>query len=447
MDNDQNSVASIDLMVVDIHGTLRGKRLPVAQQKKITDGAVRLPLSTLLQDSWGNDNDDITGLGVSVGDPDGMCMPGSNATYPTPWNPGVSQTIASMYTLDGNPYFADPRLQLSRVMARFAEHGLTPVVAAELEFYILDNKAYLEQRAAPPVHCIARTDQAGPLHLYDMRGMDRMQDVLDKIHEYTTTMGLPADGILSEFGPGQLEVNLKHCDDALRAADDATLLKRTVENAARACGYATTFMAKPYAQYTSSGMHIHVSLTDSDGNNIFDGGQEPDQPNDMLQFAVAGVLNNMHAMQAICAPLANSYKRLRPDNFAPTHTNWSYDHRGVSVRLPVICGQASRLEFRTPGADANPYLVIASMLSAVLDGLEKANKPKTKPVMPQDALNGEPLSHDWLIAIETMADSHFIKKTFGEQFQKVYTDVKRAEARYIAAQVTDIELQSYLGRF
>ncbi len=466
MSNNPKSEPGIDVMVVDIHGTLRGKRIPLAHSSKVFNGDVRLPVSTLFQDVWGNDNDELTGLAISIGDPDGVCKV-TGESYPTPWTNESQQVIASLYNLDGTISFADSRAQLQSVLDRYSALQLIPVVAVELEFYLLDLAQYQQHIAQPPLQVMAQEGKAGPLNLYDIRTSDRLQPVLDTIAEYAHALGLPIEASLGEFGPGQLEINLQYRSNAIQAADEAVLLKRCVEQGALQHGFGATFMAKPYTQYSGSGMHVHVSLLNDSGDNIFNVDSAAIAENSAgvtdassstkpefqysiapaLEFAVAGILNNMHAMQLFCAPLANSYKRLQPDNFAPTHTNWSHDHRGVAVRLPATSGPAARLEYRSPGADANPYLVLSAVLSAILDGLDAQQKPAFEPVLPGQAMNGKALTHDWLGAIDTMAASAFIKNTFGEQFQKIYTDIKRAEVAYLSAQVSDVELQAYLSRF
>jgi len=439
----------IDLMLVDIHGNLRGKRLPGAQRDKILAGEVRLPVSTLFQDIWGNDNDEITGLAISIGDPDGVCIADEATESSMPWRQGHSQILSSMHLLDGAPCFADPRLILKAVLDKCSALGLFPVVAFELEFYLLDADNYAQHRAKPPAETLAYSENdkemPGPMNLYDMRSMDQLQSVLETIQSFAKAQSLPVEAALGEFGPGQFEINLAHNANGLLAADQATLFKRSVDCAARHCGLAATFMAKPYTEHGGNGMHLHVSVLDKDGNNVFDSGEEG-QVNDTLQHAVAGVLNTMEDTLAVYAPNANSYRRLQPDHFTPMNSSWSLDHRAVAMRLPQTSGKAARFECRTPGADANPYLVLSCVLGGMLTGMSDKRKPDTPAVMPGDAMNGKPLTHDWLTAIEAMAQSDFISDTLGTQFQKVYTDVKRSEANRISSYVSDIELQTYLTR-
>ena len=432
----------IDLHIVDMHGNLRGKWLPAAQIDKLLAGQVRLPLSTQSQDIWGDDNDDLTGMALSVGDPDGLCVPEPDTLRIQPWNPSARQVLASLHTLDGTPSFCDPRQLLTTVIERFAERGLRPVAAFELEFYLLDNQSRDSARPRPPAE-LAIAGRPKNLQLYDPRAMDRMEPVLDRIHDYAAAMDIPAEATLSEFGPGQFEINLAHRDNALYAADDATLFKRVVDRAAMHDGLLASFMAKPYTEHSGSGMHVHVSVLDEAGRNIFNAGHGEPRT---LQQAVRGLLDTLLDCQLLFAPNGNSYRRLQPESYAPVHLDWGIDHRGAAIRLPEISGPGARLEHRVAGADANPYLVLAAVLGGILKGLDEG-KPVATPALDDPAAPQAPaLHHDWLGCCERFLGSNFIASLLGERYRQVFGATKRHEALWFNRTVSNIDWSLYLPR-
>jgi glutamine synthetase len=265
-----NAPPRIEILLVGMNGDLRGKQIPLEAEKKVWDGTVRLPSSTQSLDIWGDDNDDITGLSLSVGDPDGECVPDRRSLAAMPWAPaGSKQVLATMHELDGTPSFMCPRAILSNLLIRFEERGLTPVVATELEFYVVQDDWRITGKPRPPERLMYR-DQPNGFQLYDMSAVDALDDYLQTVRAYAREMELPADATTAEFGHGQFEINLLHRPDALAAADDCIYLKRVVEQAARRHGLKSTCMAKPYADQAGSGLHVHASILDRDGRNILD---------------------------------------------------------------------------------------------------------------------------------------------------------------------------------
>lgn len=431
----------IDVICVDMNGIARGKWVPAAELDAVLNATVRMPLSTQSLDIWGEDNDSLTGVSLSVGDPDGVCHADKRTLAPLPWASG-HQVLTTVHTMDGMPSFMDPRAILSRVIERFSRHGWTPVVALELEFYLLDGHREHGLQPTPPTALCPGGVSKG-LQLYELDSMEALDGVLGNIRSYTDVQNIPADTLIAEFGPGQFEVNLLHRADALAAADDAFCFKRIVARAARQHGLASTFMAKPYSDYTGSGMHLHVSVIDGTGHNILD------QDNDAghLEAAIGGVMHSLLDAQAIFAPHANSYRRFQPDSFAPVQCNWGRDHRGVAVRVPEWRGSNARLEHRVAGADANPYLVTAALLGGVLQGLEQ----RIEPPPATDAENATPLksdylTHDWLTAIERFGASPAMADIIGTAYRDLYTAVKRHEAQRVLAMITDVDYETYLTR-
>jgi glutamine synthetase len=433
----------IEIMLVGMNGDLRGKQLPLEAEKKIWAGEVRLPSSTQSLDIWGDDNDDITGLSISVGDPDGNCIADRRSLAPMPWAPeGSMQVLVTMHAFDGTPSFMDPRAILASVLKRYDERGLTPVVATELEFYVVEDDWRETGRPQPPVGLTYRGDANG-FQLYDMSAVNTLDDYLQTVRAYARAQGLPVDATTAEFGPGQFEINLLHRPDALAAADDCIYLKRIIEQAARHHCLKSTCMAKPYSDHAGSGLHVHASIVDRNGRNILDaGGGDPV----MLKSVCAGMLKTMREAQLVFAPFANSYRRFQPGSFAPVDLTWGYGHRGTAIRIPDLNGPAARVEHRVAGADANPYLLLAAILGGMLLGIDGELDPgeETTPShTPQDTVR---LTHDFLTAIEAFRVSPFIADIFGERYQKLYGDTKRKEAITFMRTVSDFDYRTYLPR-
>lgn len=437
------SVERLDVLIVDWHGGLRGKRLPGAMREKILKGGARMPLSTQAMDIWGDDQDSITNLALSQGDPDGLCIPDPTGFYKQPWNNNYEQILCTLHTSPASPSDFDVRAILKKQVDALTGKGLHPVVAIELEFYLLDGSTVETGQPCIPQQ-LTIAGAPNDLQLYDMRIMDRVEHVLARIHAYAQEMNIPAETTLAEFGPGQFEINLKHQSDPLLAADHAVLFKQIVDRAAHEFDLIASFMAKPYTEHGGSGQHVHVSLLNDKGFNVFaaDAEQEPTT----LLHAVAGCLQHLEATQLLLAPHGNSYRRLQPNNFAPVRCDWGYDHRGVALRLPETCGPAARLEHRVAGADANPYLVLATILGGILSGIENSEKPATAPLLPGDTATAHLLSHDWLTAIERFEQSDWMKEQLGSRFCSIYARIKRHEAQTYNRQVSDVDLNTYLSR-
>lgn len=431
----------IDVLIVDWQGKLRGKRLPGTFGDKILNGQSRLPLSTQAQDIWNGDRDEIIELSLTIGDPDGLCVPGDNEIMLQPWNPNHAQVLTSLHELDGTISEFDVRGVLMRELKRWSDLQWMPSVAIELEFYLLDASTRSSGIPCIPKQlALAGTPQ--DLQLYDLRVMDQVSGFLDKVHRYSESLDIPAQAALAEFGPGQFEINLEHRSNPLQAADDAILFKQVVDRAARDSGLYASFMAKPYAEHGGSGQHVHVSVIDHHGNNIFDQG---DQPTRLLQ-GVSGCLEHMGDCLLMFAPHGNSYRRLQPESFAPNRLDWGYDHRGVAVRLPETQGKNARLEHRVAGADANPYLVLASILGCVRHGLQAEKSPAPSPLMPGDTPAAARLTHDWLTAIDAARHSSLLAELLGSRFIEKFTAIKEQEAIWFNGQVNTVDWNTYLTR-
>ena len=444
-----NGPTHIDVGVTDVQGRLRTKRVPAGKRDSLLAGEVRMPHSTLVQDVFGEDADEITGMGLVDGDPDGFLsvVPGSLSGQP--WHARVERCTAELLGPDGSPSPFDPRTRLREAVAALGARGLKAVVATELEFYLLDGSTRRTGRPAVP-EALSVAGPPAALQLYDARVLDRIEPVLDTIGAWTDALDVPGETVMAEFGPGQFEINLSHRDDPLRAADEAVLLRRIVDRAAFEHDLVACFMAKPYTEHGGSGMHVHASLLDADGRAVLDtpGACEGEAlpPDSALAHAVGGLLETLPAAQLVFAPHANSYRRLRAGDFAPCRTDWGFDHRAAAIRLPATRGPGARIEHRVAGADANPYLVLAAILGGIVHGLERGRGSSGGPLRAGMMPDAPALATEWTRAIERFRASAAMDRIFGDRFVEVFAGVKGREAEAFAREVGPSDWRAGLGR-
>ncbi|WP_308916399.1 glutamine synthetase family protein [Jannaschia sp. LMIT008] len=359
-------IHSVRAAACDLNGQARGKRFPRRTAAKLEQDGTRFPFSILNLDIWGEDIADSP-LVFESGDADALLKPTGRGYVPMPWLGTPTALLPLwMYHDDGRPFAGDPRHALAAVLARYAKHGLTPVVATELEFYLVDDSA---AQLRMPVSPVSGKRRPGSQTLA-MKQLDSFDAFFTEIYDACDAMDIPADAATSETGLGQFEINLMHQPDALKAADDAWLFKLLLQGLARRHAMAASFMAKPYPDHSGNGFHIHFSVLDAEGDNVFDDGTA--QGSDLLRHAVAGCLAAAPASTLIFAPHANSYDRMVPGSHAPTGLAWGYENRTAAIRIPSGANAARRIEHRIAGGDVNPYLTIAVILAAALQGIEDA---------------------------------------------------------------------------
>lgn len=436
--SDMSDVENVFAAICDLNGVLRGKRVPPDQLDKILKGDIRMPLSVACVDIWGEDIENSP-LVFEAGDIDGICTPTGRGVLPITWTSRPTMLVP-LWLADeqGQPFMGDPRRILANVVQRFTAMKLTPVVATELEFYLIDPS---RARPAPPNCPVSgrNLDKDGVLALDDLEQFDAF---LNDVYDACRLQNIPADSAISENGAGQFEINFVHVADALKAADDAVLFKRIVRGIARKHGLAATFMAKPYGARAGSGLHVHFSLLDEAGANVFDDGGPTGT--DSLRHAIAGLVNTMAENALVFAPHENSYRRLTPGAHAPTAVSWGYENRTVAIRVPGGSPKARRIEHRVAGSDANPYLVLAAVLGGALLGL----KNKWTPPAPHEGSAYTPdlpqIPRDWLSAIDAFDLGEHVDAIFADQLRKLLVDCKRQEHRAFKAEVSDFEYRTYL---
>jgi glutamine synthetase len=275
--------------------------------------------------------------------------------------------------------------------------------------------------------------------LYQFEELDHAGAFIDDIYRIAEAQGLPVDAVLQEAGPGQYEINLKHKKDAVGAALDGLLLKRAVKVAAKAHNMDATFMAKPHHDWSGSGMHIHVSLVDESGKNLFAG--DPISP--LFRNALGGLRETMGDFMAVWAQSANAYRRYQPKSYVPMAAHWGYNNRTVSLRVLNTSPAATRVEHRIAGADANPYLVLAGILAGMRHGM--ANRIDPGPECTGNAEEGPslPLPTAWVNALAKFETSSVVRDAFGEPFQTVFSRLKQAERAQFERVVTALDHEWY----
>jgi glutamine synthetase len=431
-------IETVFACVCDLNGTMRGKRLPVEQAAKILGGGLRMPLSILSVDIWGEDVEGSE-LVFETGDSDGICDFTGRPIVLINWTNRPS-ALAMLWMLEenGTPFAGDPRRALSNVVDKYKERGLTPVVATELEFYLYDPSGTQPQPPCSPI-TEKRLGSDGALSLDELQHFD---EFLDDVYDACAEQDIPADAAISENGAGQFEINMVHVADALKAADDAVLFKRLVRGIARKHGLAATFMAKPYGERSGSGFHVHFSLEDESGRNLFDNGGEEGSP--IMLNAVAGLLATMQENTLTFAPHENSYRRLLPGAHAPTSIAWGYENRTAAIRIPGGNPKARRIEHRVAGADANPYLVVASILGGALVGIEDEMAPVQPISGDAYTMKLDHLPLDWATAIEAFRRGGYVQRVYSKRLQTMLVESKMQELKRFARQVTDFEYDTYL---
>lgn len=435
-------VRFIDAFVNDLNTVERGKRLDRDAVKTLFERGMPLPGSMFALDIEGG-TVEATGLGFADGDADRPCLPIPGTLVPVPWNrDGVAQVQLTMHEHDGTPFFGDPRHRLATVLDRFSKLKLTPVVAIEYEFYLVDRERDARGQPQPPRGPLTGR-RAHRTQINSMADLNEYSGLLADIDRACREQNIPTTSSLAEYGPGQYEVNLRHAPDALRACDEALRFKRAVKSVARAHGCEATFLPKPYREWAGSGLHIHVSLLDERGENLFAAASA--QESVALGHAIAGTLATLGEGMVLCAPGPNSYRRFRAEAYVPLHASWSINNRGSAVRVPASDAANLRLEHRLAGADANPYLVTAWILAGVLHGLERKLAPPLPLTGNAYLQEGERLPLTWAEAIDRFAGSEFARLSLGEKFVHLYSTVKRAEMEEFNSHVTPLEIARYLG--
>lgn len=434
-------VRSIELILIDAAGIPRGKLLHRDELLAIYENGRPLPSSILALTLQGEDVED-SGLVWEVADADCWTYPLPGSLTLQPWRAvPTGQLQVSMHPTQGMPAaVADPRHVLIRAIDALKADGYHPVMAVELEFYLLDKQRDASGRPQPALQMNGVRPQAP--QVYGVYELEQLQPFLDDLYAACEVQGLPVRTAISEYAPGQVELTLEHRFDALQAVDEGVRYKRLVKGVANKHGLQACFMAKPFGDLAGSGLHMHVSLADAEGNNLM--ASEDPQGTPLLRHAIGGMMATLNDALAIFCPNANSYRRFQANSYAPLAKSWGVNNRTVSFRVPGGPAKSRHVEHRICGADANPYLAAAAILAGIHTGIREQIDPGEAIVGNGYEQARETLPTDWLTALRNLESSQWAKDALGEEFLKVYLAIKWAEFRQFMGEVGEQDWRWYL---
>ncbi|MBS7699127.1 MULTISPECIES: glutamine synthetase family protein [unclassified Chelatococcus] len=418
---DAHGIEDIECFVPNQAGVARGKMMP--SEKFFGSPNLSLPGAIFYQTISGDYPDEVVDKELPT-DGDLILEPDLSTLTVVPWaSDPTAQIIHDAYFRDGRPVETSPRQVLKRVVDMYRQRGWQPIVAPEIEFYLVKRNTDPDYPLEPPIGRSGRAEIGR--QAYSIAAVNEFDALFDLIYDYSEAQGLEIDTLIHEEGAGQMEINLRH-GDPIDLADQVFLFKRTIREAALAHDMYATFMAKPIAHQPGSAMHIHMSVVDAEtGANIFTN-QADGQPTQEFFSYIAGLQTHLPAAMAMLAPYVNSYRRLTRHSTAPINTRWGYDNRTTGLRVPPSSPEARRVENRVPSSDANPYLAIAASLACGLLGVERRLRPG-EPV-PGSAYD---LDHDLplglLEAVAALEESEAMREILGESFVRAFTAVKRSE--------------------
>ena len=423
----ERHIEDVEAFVPDMAGSARGKVIPA---DKFGVGEMKMPEAIFSQTISGNYIADEN----NVEDRDMLLVPDASSLRPVPWasDPAAS-VFVDCYHRDGSSVAQSPRSVLRNVLAKFEARGWIPVVAPELEFYLLSPHSDPNEEAEPPEGRLGWTE--GARQPYSIDTMNDFDPFINDVYAYCEAQGIRIDTLSQEMGPAQFELNLLH-GNAVDVADQAFLFKRTVREAAIEHTMHATFLAKPMAEDAGSALHIHQSVVDKQGNNVF---SRPDgEPSDLFYGFIAGLQTYLPDALLVFAPYVNSYRRFMNPDSSPVNLSWAVDNRTVGLRVPDAEPAARRVENRLAGADVNPYLVIAASLACGFLGMVEGLKP-TEATAGSAYGSGSSLHRDLYPAIQALQGSAAMRSMLGDQFVDLYTALKEDEYREFQEIITPYE--------
>jgi glutamine synthetase len=436
-------IEAVDIVLIDANGVGRGKIIRRHELVPVFEGGRHMPISVLGLDITGEDVHE-TGLIWDSGDGDLRAWPIPGTLAPLHGTqPPRAQVMLSMYHLDGAPMTSDPRHALARQVKILADKGLHPAGAFELEFFLLANERDGDGKVQP-ARAVLDGRHSAKTEVYSVDHLHGMEPLFSDIYAAAKLQGIPAETVISEYAPGQYELTLNYREDVMRAADDLVMLKRLVRTQARRHGVTACFMAKPIEKYAGSGMHLHISLLDGNGRNVFS--EAPGAPwTAKLLHALGGLGQTMAESMLVFAPHANSWRRFVSQSYAPVAPTWGVNNRSVALRVPAGDVKARRIEHRPSGVDANPYLVAAAVLAGISKGLDEEIDPGPETSgngYEADTDSGMPI--DWRAAIEAARASAFLKSALGEDLHRTFVAIKQSEYLRVARTVSELDYHLYL---
>ena len=415
-----HQISEVECLVPDMTGNARGKFIPAHQ---FLDGSdPRLPESIMVQTVTGEYSDEHWEF-VEPTDTDMILKPDPSTMRLVPWaREPTAQIIHDCYTQDGELHPLASRSVLRRVLKLYESAGLKPVIAPEVEFYLVARNTDPDSELTPPTGRSGRRESARLS--YSIDAVAEFEDFVEDMYDYADAQALDVDTLIHENGAAQMEINFRH-GEPMGLADQVFVFKRTVRETAHKYGMYATFMAKPMQREPGSALHIHQSLLDAEtGKNIFV--DKNGEPSDAFMSYIGGLQRYTPELISLYAPNINSYRRLAPDISAPINLNWGFDNRTTAFRVPNSEPAAMRVENRFPGADANPYLALAATLGSGLLGMQQ-NLAPTKPHQGTANEDAVEVARTLEEALRKLSDTAALRDMFGELFLRAYAAVKLDE--------------------
>lgn len=414
----QHRIHEVECVIPDMTGIARGKILP--RDLFQAAGEMRLPKSVLLNTVNGQQPDN--GPFVGDTDPDMVCVPDAATVRLVPWAAEpVAVVIHDCQEWDGSAVALSPRGVLRRVLKLYADRGWKPIVAPEMEFYLVARQQNPHEPLQPPLGRTGKPE-AGR-QSYSIDAVNDFDPFFMELSNFCELHQLGVETLIHEAGPGQMEINFSH-GEPLELADRVFLFKRTVRETALRHNIFATFMAKPMEAEPGSAMHIHQSIHDDQERNIFsqaDGSASP-----LFAHYIAGLQTYIPQLMPMFAPYVNSYRRLAPFMSAPINVRWGYDNRTCGIRVPKSGPAARRVENRVPGVDVNPYLAMAATLACGYLGMEQRLTP-SEPTTDSAWNVAHELPRHLEDAIERMRACAPMREVLGDSFVDAFCAVKELE--------------------
>lgn len=430
-------IEEVECIIPDLVGISRGKAMPSVKFDPAEELA--LPISLFYQTISGEYVDmEIENQWVEK---DVVLRPDLSTACAIPWSEEISvQIICDLFNRDGTSLEISPRSVLKRVLQAYRDQGWTPIIAPELEFYLTKPNLDPNEAIEPP---LGRTGRKGASRqVYSMAAVDEFGSVIDTIYDYAEMQGLEIDTVIQEGGAGQIEINLMH-GDPLQLADQVFYFKRTIREAALKNGVFATFMAKPIRDEPGNAMHVHQSVIEIEtGKNIFS--NKDGSTSDLFRWFIGGSQKYMMEVVPLLAPYVNSYRRITVEGqSAPANMEWARDNRTTGLRVPFSGPAARRLENRVIGMDCNPYIAIAASLACGYLGM--MNKIEPRPEAKKEVWEAdEPLPASLREALDQFDEATEIRSVLGEEFCRLYADIKRAENEEYQREISPWERQHLL---
>ena len=423
----EREIEDVEVFVPDMAGSARGKVVPA---DKFGSGEMKIPEGIFAQTISGDYVEDEQ----NVEDRDMLLTPDPTTLRPVPW---VAEPTASVffdcYRSDGSPVDTSPRGVLRQVLGKFEARGWVPVVAPEVEFYLLNAHSDPNAEAEPPQGRLGRTE--GARQPFSIDTMNDFEPFITDVYKYCEVQGIRIDTLSQEMGPAQFEINFLH-GNPIELADQVFLFKRTVREAAIEHEMHATFLAKPMSMEAGSAMHIHQSIVDKKGENIFS--TEKGEPSELFYGYMGGLQEYMPQAMLLFAPYVNSYRRFLNPSSSPVNLAWAMDNRTVGLRVPDSGPDSRRIENRLAGSDVNPYLAIAGTLACGYLGMVEGLKPT-------DATEGSAYGSDFTLhrhifaAIDAMRSSDAMRSMLGDNFVNLFCALKDEEFREFQEIITPWE--------